>query len=183
MLKKIFTFCTGIAFLCVIGGVVYADARGIFLQDNEAAMQLVDKYMSFVMKNYTPSDEDISFRGIIKQGCDFWYYNDYNNKTIAVNHAPGTGMEVESTSYSIKYNSVEYANKIYTINATITQQLQYKNYIDPMYVVREHTIMIEQKGSEMYIIDDVANPTNDLTSVMTHNGKDIITESADSPNE
>lgn len=183
MLKKIFTFFSGVAFLCVIGGVVYADARGIFLQDNEAAMQLVDKYMSFVMKNYTPSDEDVSFRGIIKQGCDFWYYNDYNNKAIAVNHAPGSDMEVESASYSIKYNSVDYANRIYTINATITQQVQYKNHIAPMYVVRDHIIMIEQKGREMYIIDDVSNLIDDSTSVMPQNGNDIITETADSPNE
>ncbi len=181
MFKKICTFFTGVAFLCIIGGVAYADARGLFIQDNEAAMQLVDKYISFVMQNYTPSDEGVSFRGIIKQGCDFWYYNDYNNKTIAVNHAPGTDMEVESTDYSIEYNSVEYSNKIYTINATITEQVQYKNYLDPMCVVREHTIMIEQNGSEMYIIDDIIKPLSDVPSPKTAKGGENMAETADSP--
>lgn len=166
MVKKIFTLAAAAAFLCLVGMVVYADSSGLFLQDKEAAMGLVDRYMSSVMKNYMPDDNKISFRGIIKQGCDFWYYNDYNNQTIAANHLAGTDMEVESTDYSIEYNSVIFNNKVYTINATITETVKYKNYETPVSVVRSHLIRIEQNGNEMYIVDDKIDPRPSLLSLM-----------------
>lgn len=166
MVKKIFTFFAGIAFLCLIGGVVYADTNGLFAQDNEAAMQLVEKYIATVMKNYMPDENKVSFRGIIKQGCDFWYYNDYNNKTIAVNHRSGSENEVEATDYSIECESVEFANRAYTITAKVTETVYYKNFVDPVTVTRTHIISIEQNGSEMLIIDDKITPKQDLSSIL-----------------
>ena len=154
MLKKIITITTAAAFICFVGVIVYADSKGVFLQDNNAAMNLVDNYISSVMKNYTPDGSKVSFRGIIKQGCDFWYYNDYNNKNIANNHAAGSDMEVTTAEYSIEYDSITYSNRIYTVQATVTENLKYKYNDVPLSMVRKHTILIEQNGGEMYIIDD-----------------------------
>ena len=154
MIKKIMTITTAAVFLCFVGVIVYADSSGVFLQDNDAAMNLVDKYISSVMKNYTPDGSKISFRGIVKQGCDFWYYNAYNNKNIADKHAAGSNMEVAKAEYSIKYDSITYNNKMYTIKATVTENLEYKNLNMLSSIIKQHTIMIEQNGSEMYIIND-----------------------------
>lgn len=183
MFKKISAFLVGVAFLCVVGGVVYADSCGLFLQNDNAARQLIDKYMSFVMKNYTPDGNKVSFRGIIKQGCDFWYYNDYNCKTIAVNHAADSELAVERADYSIEYNSIVFNNKKYTVNATITEKVQYKNYTDPVECVREHIFTIEQNGSEMYIINDTMSPRPDLSTMMPrHDTSKDISATADNPN-
>lgn len=46
MLKKIITITTATALLCLVGIIVYADSNGVFLQDNDAAMNLVDKSIS-----------------------------------------------------------------------------------------------------------------------------------------
>lgn len=161
MLKKIIIFASGAAFVCLLCVVVYADTCGVFLQNDKAAMNLVDKYISSVMKNYIPDGSKVSFRGIIKQGCDFWYYNDYNTKNIAQNHASGSNMEVASADYKIEYNSISYSNKTYTIEATVTETVKYRNNKTPVNTVRKHTILIEQNGNEMYIINDTTQPQSD----------------------
>lgn len=175
MVKRIFTLVAGVAFLCFVGFAVYADSSGVFLQDNEAAMELVDKYMSSVMKNYMPDGSKVSFRGIIKQGCDFWYYNEYNNQTISLSHPSGSDMEVESTDYSIEYDSVSYSSKLYTICATITETVKYKVSAEPVSIVRKHVISIEQNGSEMYIINDDMDPMPNFDALMP------VKETPDSP--
>lgn len=162
MVKKIFTIFAGVTFLCIIGGVIYADAYGLFLQNNEAAKQLVDRYMSSVMKNYSSEEEKISFRGIVKEGCDFWYFNDYNTKQIAENHSKGSEYEVEKTDYSIEYDSIEYYNKKYTIDATVTREVKYKNYPEEVKSVSQHTFTIEQHGNSMYIVNDVTHEKGDV---------------------
>lgn len=182
MLKKISALVAGVAFLLVVGGVVYADTCGMFSQNDNAAKQLVDKYMSFVMKNYTPDGNKVSFRGIIKQGCDFWYYNDYSCKTIAINHAKDSDLSVESADYSIDYNSITYSNKEYTVTATVTERVQYKNYSEPVECVREHIFTIEQHGSEMYITNDLMNPRMDLSTMMPkHSVSEDVPQTADNP--
>lgn len=162
MVKKLFTIFAGVTFLCVLGGVIYADSCGLFLQNNEAAKQLVDRYMASVMKNYDSGEEKISFRGIVKEGCDFWYFNDYNSKKIAENHCKGSDYEVEKTDYSIEYDSVEYNNKKYTIDATVTREVKYKNYPDEVKSVSKHTFTIEQQGTVMYIVNDVTHERGDV---------------------
>ncbi len=180
MLKKVLTFFAGVTFLCVVGGVIYADACGLFLQNDEAAMDLIDRYIASVMKYYSQGDEKISFRGIVKEGCDFWYYNDYNNKIIAQNHMAGSELEVESTEYSIKYNKIDYSNKFYTIDATVTQEVYYKNYPDAVKHTSRHTFKIEQNGNDMYIIDDITDEKGD---VLLPDDFNVITfcETADIP--
>ncbi len=162
MVKRLFTIFAGVTFLCIIGGVIYADSCGLFLQNNEAAKQLVDRYMSSVMKNYSPNEEKISFRGIVKEGCDFWYFNDYNSKQISENHCKGSDYEVEEADYSIEYDSVEYNNKRYTIDATVTREVKYKNYPDEVKSVSKHTFTIEQYGTSMYIVNDVTHEKGDV---------------------
>lgn len=154
MLKKIITITTATALLCLVGIIVYADSNGVFLQDNDAAMNLVDKYFSSVMKIYTSDGSKVSFRGIVKQGCDFWYYNEYNNKDIVSRCAKGSSMEVTKANCSITYDSIKYSNKTYTIEATVTRNLQYPKMNLSEISVFKHTILIEQNGSEMYIIND-----------------------------
>lgn len=161
MVRKLFTVFASITFLCVIGVVIYADTSGLFLKNNEAAMQLVDRYMSFVMKNYSGDDEKISFRGIVKEGCDFWYFNDYNSRQIAENHCKGSGFEVEEADYSIKYDSVDYNNKRYTIDATVTREIKYKDYPKEVKSVSKHIFTIEQHGNTMYIVNDITKDNGD----------------------
>lgn len=180
MLKKVLPLFVGIACLFLIGGVIYADACGLFLENDEAAMKLIDRYMSSVMKFYNQGDEKISFRGIVKEGCDFWYYNDYNNKIIAQNHISGSGFEVEKTEYFIKYNKVDYSNKFYTIDATVTQEVYYKNYPEAVTYTSSHTFKIEQDGNNMYIVDDVTDVKGDI--LLPDDVRDIlILESGDFP--
>lgn len=161
MVKRVFTVVAGITFLCALGGFIYADTCGLFVQNNEAAMQLVDRYMSFVMKNYDASEEKVSFRGIVKEGCDFWYFNDYNSRKIAENHCKGSGFEIEKADYSIEYDSVEYNNKHYTIDATVTQEVKYKDYPEEVTSTSKHTFTIEQHGNMMYIVNDVTKAKGD----------------------
>lgn len=180
MLRKVLTFFAGVTFLCVVGGVIYADACGMFLQDDEAAMKLIDRYVSSVMKFYSQGDEKISFRGIVKEGCDFWYYNDYNNKIIAQNHIVGSGLEVESTEYSIKYNKIDYSNRFYTIDATVTQEVCYKDYPETVKHTSRHTFRIEQNRNDMYIIDDITDIKGDV--LLPENATEILlSETADTP--
>lgn len=162
MSKKIFSAVVGMMVVCFVGVAVYADNNGLFLQDNDAAMRLVDKYVSLVMKNYMPDGSDVSFRGIIKQGCDFWYYNDYDNKNIALSHSSGSGKEVTDTDYSIVYNSIEYKNRKYVIDATITEYITYKEEKTPTSVVKNHVITIEQDGRDMLIVNDEEKPNDGL---------------------
>ena len=154
MLKRISAFMAGLMFLCGVGGVVYADSSGVFLQDNEAAKQLIDRYVSFIMKNYVSDSQKVSFRGIVKEGCDFWYYNDYNNKKIAETKACNKNYEVDDVDYSIRYDSVSYNNKCYTIDATVTSTFYYKNSSEKLDSVCRHTFTIEQNGNSMYIVND-----------------------------
>ena len=162
MVKKLFTVFFGIAFVFAIGGVVYADASGLFSQNDEAAVQLVDKYFSFVMKRYVSPEEKISFRGIVKEGCDFWYFNDSANKRIAENHRKGSDFEVEDADCSIEYNSVEYNNNVYTVEATVTGQVKYKNYPEIFQCISKHIFTIEQRGNTMYIVNDVTKDRGDI---------------------
>ncbi len=162
MIRKMAAIVAGVTFLCVLGGVIYADACGMFLQDDEAAMKLIDRYMASVMKYYNKGDEKISFRGIVKEGCDFWYYNDYNNKIIASNHYEGSGLEVEKTEYSVKYNKIDYNNRFYTIDATVTQTVSYKEYPEAVERTSHHTFKIEQNGDNMYIVDDISDAKGDI---------------------
>lgn len=180
MVKKIFTLFAGITFICAIGGVIYADACGLFLQNDEAAMQLVDKYVSFMMKNYDAGEEKISFHGIVKEGCDFWYFNDYNSKKIAESHCKGSGLEVEEADYSIEYDSVEYNNKQYTIDATVTREVKYKDYPEEVKDVSKHTFTIEQHGNLMYIVNDVTKDKGDML-LPEHYGMGLRIDTADKP--
>lgn len=179
MLKKALILISSLSFICLVGFVVYADTSGVFLQDNNSAAGLVDKYISFVMKSYHPDGGKVSFRGIIKQGCDFWYYNDYNIKTIINNHVAGSSLEVADTSYSIEIHSIDYSNKTYTIKATVTEKVKYKMIDEPTSVVQQHTITIEQDGGDMYIVNDDVEPKINITTLMP---KVIIPqETADAP--
>ena len=153
MLKRlcICLFCT--VFMGTAGYFIYADKNGIFLEDDEQAKALIDEYITSVIKNYTEDGEQ-SFRGIVKQGCDFWYLNDYKTKNIAQSHSKGSGSEVEAADYSINYNSIDYDNKKYTIEATVTKVLRYRNTLETDTTVTRHIFTIEQDGNEMYIVDD-----------------------------
>lgn len=162
MVKKIVTVFSSLAFVFAIGGVFYADASGLFSQNDEAAKQLVDRYFSFVMKKYSSPEEKISFRGIIKEGCDFWYFNDYTNKQIAQNHCKGSGFEVENADCIIEYDSVEFDNNVYTVEATVTGQIKYENYPKEVECTTKHIFTIEQHGNTMYIVNDVTGSRGDV---------------------
>lgn len=154
MLKRLCICLISVVMVGVVGYVVYADSRGLFLEDDDSAKELVDKYVTSVLKNYTADNSKSSFRGIVKQGCDFWYYNEYKNSSIAKSHSEGSELEVKETGYTIDYNSVNYYNRMYTIDATITQIIHYKNNANTDTNVSRHIFTIEQDGHDMYIIND-----------------------------
>ncbi len=162
MVKKLVTVFSSIAFVFAIGGVFYADASGLFYQNDEAAKQLVDRYFSSVMKKYSSPEEKISFRGIIKEGCDFWYFSDYTNKQIARNHCRGSGFEVENADCYIEYDSVKFNNNVYTVEATVTGQVKYENYPEEVQCTAKHIFTIEQHGDTMYIVNDVTGSMGDV---------------------
>ena len=143
MLKKIFIGLFAVIIAGSAGYLVYADINGLFLRSDDQAKALVDEYVTSVVKNYT-SDTKQSFRGIVKQGCDFWYLNDYKTNNIAKNHSEGTGFEVDKADYSIDYNSVTYNNKQYTIDATVTKIIRYRNTPETDTSVSRHIFTIEQ---------------------------------------
>lgn len=154
MVKRICICLLSVVIFGIVGYVVYADSSGLFLEDDESAKALVDRYVTSVLKNYTADDNKISFRGIVKQGCDFWYYNDYKSSNIAKLHSKGSEFEVEDTEYTIDYNSVNYNNRKYSIDATVTQIIHYKNNAVTDTSISRHIFTIEQNGHEMYIIND-----------------------------
>ena len=140
MLKKIFIGLFAVIIAGSAGYLVYADINGLFLRSDDQAKALVDEYVTSVVKNYT-SDTKQSFRGIVKQGCDFWYLNDYKTNNIAKNHSEGTGFEVDKADYSIDYNSVTYNNKQYTIDK-INTMMDYDGFRDGDCVSRRAVIGI-----------------------------------------
>ena len=152
MIKRAIIFMTAAAVITAASGVVYADACGVFQRNNEAAKSLVDRYVEALTKSY--SGDDVSFRGIVKEGCDFWYYNDYNNDLISrVSKRAG---EAEEATYSVEYAALSYTGKSYTIEADITQRVKYKGEVESVSRTSRHTFVIEQSGSEMYIVNDTA---------------------------
>ncbi len=153
MFKRICICLIAAAAVGTAGCFIYADHNGMFLRSDEKAKALVDEYVTSVVKNYT-SDTKQSFRGIVKQGCDFWYLNDFKTSGIAKSHSEGTGLEVDAADYSIDYNSIDYRNKQYTIDATVTKIIRYRNAPETDTSVSRHIITIEQDGCEMYIIND-----------------------------
>ena len=159
MIKKVITFLSAAALVSTASGYLYADACGEFSRDNEAAQALVNKYMSSVMRSYE-GDEDVSFRGIVKEGCDFWYYNDYNNDLICeMSKSEGTA---ESADFSINVDSVSYSDHCYTIKAEITQEIKYKDSPKAVKSSCAHTFTIEQSGRFMYITNDISDGTDKL---------------------
>ena len=159
MVKKFLTLLSAAALAAAAGGVAYADAAGVFLKDTDAAKCLVNKYMDSVMRSYR-GDEDVSFRGIVKEGCDFWYYNDYHNDLIAdMSRNEGNA---ELASYSVDFCSVTYSDRVYTIDTTITQQIKYKDCAETFLTTCDHIFTIEQNGRYMYITNDECNGTDKL---------------------
>ena len=159
MVKKVFTIVAAAAAVTAACSAVYADSCGAFQKDTDAAMRLVDKYMNTVMRSYR-GDEDVSFRGIVKEGCDFWYYNDYNNDLICkMSRNAGTA---QTANFSVSFESVKYSNFEYTIDAEIRQTVEYKNGGEPITTVCKHTFTIEQDNRGMRITDDVCDGTDKL---------------------
>ncbi len=159
MVRKIITLISAAAVLTAAGGVVYADSCGVFLKDNESAKALVNKYMSSVMRSYS-GEENVSFKGIVKEGCDFWYYNDYNNNVICeTSQNAGTA---ETADYAITFDSVKYSGRKYTIEAEVIQQVKYKDMDETINSASTHTFIIEQTGRGMYITDDIRKGTDRL---------------------
>ncbi len=153
MLRRICMCLVGIILAGTAGYFIYADINGLFLRSDDQAKALVDEYVTSVVRNYT-SDQKQSFRGIVKQGCDFWYLNNYKTSNIAKSHSEGTGFEVDKADYSIDYNSVSYSNKQYTIDATVTKIIRYRNTPETDTSVSRHIFTIEQDGHEMFIVND-----------------------------
>lgn len=153
MLKRLCICLLCTVFVVTAGYFIYADKSGLFLEDDEQAKALIDEYVTSVIKNYT-DDGKQSFRGIVKQGCDFWYLNDYKSRNIAKSHSEGTGLEVDMADYSIDYHSINYRNKQYTIDATVTKIIRYRNTSETDTTVSRHIFTIEQDGCEMYIVND-----------------------------
>ena len=157
MIRKIATFLSVAAMVTAASGMLYADACGAFTRNNEAAKNLVNKYMASVMRSYC-GDEDVSFRGIVKEGCDFWYYNDYNNALICkMSQQEGSAKDTE---YSVKFNSVKYSDHSYTVNVTVSQEITYDS--STITSVCSHTFIIEQNGSSLYITDDISDGSDKL---------------------
>lgn len=159
MIKKIITLVSAAAVIAAAGGVAYADASGVFLKDTDAAKLLVNKYMDSVMRSYC-GEPDVSFRGIVKEGCDFWYYNDYNNDLICeMSVNSGTA---ELADYDVTFDSVKYSDRRYIIEAKIDQQIKYKNSDETIETSCLHTFIVEQNGRYMYITNDVSDGTDKL---------------------
>ena len=159
MFKKVVTLACTAAVIAAAGGVAYADASGIFLKNTDAAKLLVNKYMESVMRSYR-GEENVSFRGIVREGCDFWYYNDYNNDLIH-DMSVGSGT-AEKADFYVTFGSVEYSDRVYTVEARIDQQVRYKNFDETIESSCLHVFTIEQNGRNMYITNDVSDGTDKL---------------------
>ncbi len=163
--KKFFVTACGIAVVFCVGFLFYGEYSGAFLQDNSAAMSLVDDYVAKLVQSYTEGDMTISFKGIVKQGCDFWYYNEYNAKLIAANRAAGVSPMVSTADYSIEYDAIDYSDRQYIIDATVTESFVYTDD-EQADVVTKHRFTIEQNGKEMLIVNDEVtsqNPESETT--------------------
>ncbi len=159
MIKKVVTLaCAGVV-LAAAGGVAYADASGIFLKDTDAAKLLVNKYMESVMRSYR-GEENVSFRGIVREGCDFWYYNDYNNDLIY--NVSVNGGNAEKADYYVTFGSIDYSDRVYTVEARIDQQVKFKNCDETLESSCLHTFIIEQNGRNMYITNDISDGTDKI---------------------
>ena len=159
MIRKFVTVLIAAAVLAAAGGAVYADSCGVFLKDNDAARALVNKYMSYVMRSYR-CEEDVSFHGVVKEGCDFWYYNDYNNDLICETSKSCGGAE--SADFSVSFDSVKYADHCYTIEARVYQTVKYADEKEALCTACRHTFTVEQNGRYMYITNDICDGTDKL---------------------
>ena len=111
------------------------------------------------MRSYS-GEENVSFRGIVKEGCDFWYYNDYNIDLISdLSLSEGTA---QTADYGITFGSVQYSDHVYTINARITQQVKYADYPEVIETTCDHVFTVEQNGRYMYITNDDCDGTDKL---------------------
>ena len=161
MINKIITMIAAAAMVTAAGGAVYADSCGVFRRDNDAAKAVVDKSMEAVMKSYR--GDDVSFRGIVKEGCDFWYYNEYNNELIgSISRCAGLADEAD---YTVDYSGLTYSGSSYTVTADVTQHINYRGMDEPIDRTTRHTFTVAQDGCEMYIVSDDAGGAGNLLTI------------------
>lgn len=167
MIKKIAAFLSAAALTVAASGVLYADADGALFSDCDSAKILVDKYMTNVMRAYS-GDDDVSFRNIVREGCDFWYYNNDNKEMIC--RAIQSEGSAEIAEYSVEYDSVKYSDRKYTVETQVTQKIKYKNSPETVSVTCPHTFIIEKCGHYLYITNDISDGSDKLivpTRVLT----------------
>lgn len=154
MVKKIITAAVAAVVIISAGGAAYADSCGVFDRDNAAAEKVIDSYMTSMMRTYS-GEENVSFRGIVKEGCDFWYYNDHNAAVIGERSRREGGAKF--ADYSLDIDDIDYKNRQYTVTATVTQNLRYKNDPDITTTVCTHTFTIVRDKRGMLITNDVSD--------------------------
>lgn len=159
MMKKIAAFFSAAALTVAASGVLYADADGALFSDCDSAKVLVDKYMTAVMHAYL-GDDNVSFRNIVREGCDFWYYNKDNTDMIC--RAIQNEGSAEIAEYSVDFDSVKYFDRKYTVEAEITQKIKYKNSPDTVSITCPHTFIIEKCGHYLYITNDISDGSDKL---------------------